>query len=189
MRRGVIRQSERHRKPSGRAWFVACVLLVAGISPPKAHAASMSSRELQVLERVITFLLPSPSSGAQLCIVYAAADPASRRDAEEIAALLGGGLKIGTATVPSILVASPAAAAGGCRLVIVAAGANGPQISAATRSAHTLCVTADTDAVQAGLCTMAIRSDPRMDIMINHTAAVAGGIEFAAAFRMMIREI
>lgn len=149
----------------------------------------MSSRELQVLGRVITFLLPAPSAGTQLGIVYASGDPASRRDAEEIVALLGDGLKNGTATITPKLVDSATFTAGSYRLVIVAAGANGPQISAITRSAHALCVTADTDAVQAGLCTMAIRSDPRMEIIVNHAAAVAGGIEFAAAFRMMIREI
>jgi hypothetical protein len=159
------------------------------MASPKACAASMSSKELEVLGRVITFLLPPPSAGTQLGIVYAAGDPASRRDAEEIAALLANGLKSGaTAMVPK-LVDAASLTADSYRLVIVAAGANGPQISAATRSAHALCVTEDTDAVQAGLCTMAIRSDPRMEIIVNHTAAMAGGIEFAAAFRMMIREI
>ena len=36
---------------------------------------------------------------------------------------------------------------------------------------------------------MAISTDPRVEIVVNHAVAVASGVDFVAAFRMMIREI
>lgn len=133
--------------------------------------------------------MPPPAPGSLLAIAYAPGNPASRSDAEAIAALIGDGLKVGATVLVPKLVETTALASGGYRVVIAAAGASGPQISAASRATHALCATADLEAVQGGLCTMTIRSEPRVEIIVNHTAAAAGGIEFTAAFRMMIKEI
>ena len=78
---------------------------------------------------------------------------------------------------------------GGFQVVIAAEGANGPRLSAAARAAKALCVTSDIEAVRTGLCTMAIVTEPRVQIIVNHAASVAAGIEFATAFRMMIQEM
>ena len=149
----------------------------------------MSDRDLQVLGRAVSFLLPPPANGETIAIVYADADPASRQDAEAIAALIGDGLRAGNVALRPKLVPAGALATTQCAVVIVAAGANGPQLSAATHAAHALCVTTDLPAVQAGLCTLGIRSVPRVELLLSHTALAATGLEFAAAFRMMIHEI
>jgi hypothetical protein len=45
------------------------------------------------------------------------------------------------------------------------------------------------DALRAGKCVMAVRSDPKVEITVSHAAIDAAGIGLASAFRMMIREL
>jgi hypothetical protein len=179
------------RRPGGRR-----SLLLSGASlamplmlPTPAHAASLSARALAVIGRIATFLIPPPTPGAPVLITYAPNDAASRADAEAIAALIGDGLKVGAMTLPTRLADASTLSPGHYSLVIAAQGANLPQASAAVRASHALCITADLQAVQGGLCTMVIRSEPRMDVIVNRSVAVASGIDFAVAFRMMIQEI
>ncbi len=160
--------------------------MLAIVSASSAEAASLSDRDLQVLGRALAFIRPPPDSVA---IVYAAGNAASRHDAEELAAAIGGGIPGGTSVLRPNVVDTASLAGSHYGLVIAAVGANGPALRDAMRSSRSFCVTADVDAVQAGLCTMSIRSDPRVEIVVNHTAAVAIGAEFTAAFRMMIREM
>ena len=179
-------------RPKQTAWwgFGAALAGLAGLlcGAPAAIAASLSPQELQVLAGAIAFMQPPPAGGS-VAVVYAAADPASRQDAEAIAAELGSGLKANGALLPAKLVEASALAEGGFAVAIAAAGANGPLLGAAVRAAHLLCVTANLPAVQAGFCTMAISTDLRVQIVLNHAAAAASEIGFAAAFRMMIHEI
>jgi hypothetical protein len=174
----------------GRAWRwrVAFLAWLGAIAAPPAPAASLSAKDLEVLARAAAFV-QSPLPGTVLAVAYAGGDPASRTDAEAIAALLGEGLRVGGTLLRPKPVEVAALAPGGFAMVIAAAGANGPALSAASRSGRALCITADLAAVQNGLCTMAIRTAPRVEIVVNHNAAVAAQVEFAAAFRMMIREL
>ena len=170
--------------------FGAAVACVAGLlgGAPAAAAASLSPQELQVLGGAIGFLQPPPGAGA-VAVVYAAGDPASRQDADAIAREIGPGIKAGSALLPAKVVDAATLAEGGFAVAIAAAGANGATLGAATRAAHLLCVTSELAAVQVGFCTMAISTDLRVQIVLNHAAAAASGIGFAAAFRMMIHEI
>jgi hypothetical protein len=153
-----------------------------------AAAASLSPQELQVLGGAISFMQPPPA-GSAVAVVYAPDHPASRQDADAIAAEMGGGLKAGAAMLAVKVVEASALANGGFVVAIAATDANGPALAAAARAEHVLCVTADLAAVQAGFCTMAISMDPRVQIVLNHAVAAASDIGFAAAFRMMIREM
>jgi hypothetical protein len=114
---------------------------------------------------------------------------ASRADAEAIAAQIGAGLQAGRAVLRPRVIDIDHLNMGGFQIVIAAAGANGPLLSAAARAARALCVTTEIEAVRAGLCAMAISSEPRVEIVVNHAVSAAAGIEFAPAFRMMIREM
>lgn len=165
------------------------VVVLLGLLPWEGRAASLSPKDLLVLGRALAFMLPPPTSGTTIAVAYAANNPASRQDAEAIAASIGGGLQAGKAVLPAKLVEAGAIAAGGFRVVIAAVGTTNPQFAAAVQAAHTLCVTADVAAVHAALCTMAVATEPRVEIIVNHAASVAAGVEFASAFRMMIREI
>jgi len=172
---------------SGLGTVLACIAaLWPGASD--AAAATLSPQELQVIGRAIAFMQPPPSGGA-IAVVYVAGDPASRQDAEAIAAQTGSGLQAGGMLLAARVVEASALAEGGFAVAIAASGANGPSLGAAVRAAHVLCVTADLAAVQAGFCTLAISTDLRVQIVLNHAAAEAAGVGFAAAFRMMIHEI
>jgi hypothetical protein len=153
-----------------------------------AAAASLSAKDVQVLGRALAFLQPPPGGGS-IAVVFAHDDAASRRDAEDIVALLGDGLRSGGSVLRPVLRDSQSLAAGGFSVLVAAQGASGEAVLAASRANHALCVTGDLTAVQAGVCTMAIRSEPRVEVVINHTAAAAAGLEFVAAFRLMVREI
>jgi hypothetical protein len=178
-------------RPNRWAWWgfgaaLACAAALLGAAP--ADAASLSPQELQVLGGALAFMQPPPGAGV-VAVVYAADDPVSRQDAEAIAGEIGNGIKAGSVVLPAKAVDVSALAGGGFVVAIAAAGANGPSLGAATRAAHILCVTSELAAVQEGVCTMAISTDLRVQIVLNHAAAAASGISFAAAFRMMIHEM
>ncbi len=142
-----------------------------------------------MLGRAVAFMQPPPPNDAVIAIVYVEGNAASRQDAEAIAALIGAGLPVGRTTMRPRTADVDHLAAAGPSVVIAASGANGPRLYAATRSARALCVTTDIEAVRTGVCAMAISSEPRVEIVVNHAASAAAGIDFAAAFRMMIREL
>ena len=113
--------------------------------------------------RAVAFMAPSPAADSFVAIAYVTGNAASRQDAEAIASLIGGGVRAGKMLLRPKLIDTGSLAAGGFAVVIAA--------------------------VRAGLCAMAITSAPRVEIVVNHAVSAAAGIEFAAAFRMMIREI
>jgi hypothetical protein len=170
-------------------WALRAILAAFALaaSVPEAAAQSLSADDLRILSRVLGFMQPPPVG--EIAIAYAAGNPASRADAEAIARLIGDGLSGGLGRLRPRLTEIGGVAASGAKVVIAAAGANGAALGAAIRAAGALCVTNDLAPVQAGHCTVAIRREPRVEIIVNHAAAAAAGIEFATAFRMMIREI
>jgi hypothetical protein len=178
-------------RPNQSAWWAfgaALAGLAALWGAWPAAAASLSPQELQVLGGAIAFMQPPPSGGA-VAVVYAADNPASRQDADAIAAEIGSGIKAGGTLLAARVVDATALAEGGFAVVIAASGTDGASLGTAVRAARVLCVTADLAAVQAGFCTMAISTDLRVQIVLNHATAAASAIGFAAAFRMMIHEI
>jgi hypothetical protein len=152
-------------------------------------AASLSQQDLQVLGNALAFVQPRPVGGGSVAVVYAGRNSPSHQDAEAILAVIGKGLTAGGVVLTPRLVDADELAATEFSLVIVAAGANGEAVTRAARAQRSLCVTADQAAVTQGVCTMAIRSTGRVEILLNHQAALASGIGFATAFRMMVHEL
>jgi hypothetical protein len=169
----------------------ACLALLGEclLHPSVASAASLSAKDVQIVAKAMGFLDP-PSAGGAIGVVYSAADARSRADADEIVALFGDGLgsKGGSIKAKPI----DAAALGdlsGYVGIIVAAGVGGDGAINVSKARHILCITANLAMVQGGRCIMAVQSDPKVDITVNHAAAQAAGIAFASAFRMLIHEI
>ncbi len=162
--------------------------LLMGV-PRRAAAASLSNKDLQVLARALALMKPAPAGMLTLAIAYHANDEASHQDAEAIAALVAGGLRAGAALYQPKLLDTASLGRGGFAAILAAAGAAGEQVMLASRTSQVLSATADFAAVQAGQCVMAIRAVPRVEILLNHLAAAAAGVEFVPAFLMMIREI
>jgi hypothetical protein len=185
----VPRGKRRSAVRFGELVVIAGLAILSARAPSRAQTASFTAKDLQVLGRAITFLQPAPTSDAVIAIAYAPSDPGSRRDADGIASLISAGAVAGRISPRARVVDVNAVETAGATIVIAAAGANGPRLSAASRAARALCVTTDVDAVRAGLCAMAINAEPRVEIILNHAVSAAAGIEFVAAFRMMIQEM
>lgn len=174
----------------GVRFLAAGVVTVLALTVPSApQAASVTANDLRTLGRAIAFMQPPPAPDAVIAIVYVPGNAASRQDAEAIAALIGGGLQAGRAVPRAKVIDINNLGTAGFQVVIAAAGANGPQLNAVTRAARALCVTTEIEAVRAGLRAMAITSEPRVEILVNHAISAAAGSNFATAFRMMIREM
>ena len=125
-----------------------------------------------------------------MAVVYAADNPESKTDAASIVALFTAGLNGASNAVTAEAV--PAALLGHGRsyaAVIPALGTAMSTVAAAIQADHELCITGDIDLVEAGACALAIRSDPRVEIIVNRKSAASAGISFATAFRMLIHEI
>jgi hypothetical protein len=169
-----------------------CIAAACGLSALLGRpgwAVSLSPQDLQVLGNALAFVQPRPASGGSVAVVYAGRNSPSHQDAEDILAMIGKGLTAGGVVLTPRLVDADELATTVFSLVIVATGANSEAVARAARAQHSLCVTADQAAVQQGVCTMAIRSTGRVEILLNHQAAQAAGIGFATAFRMMVREL
>jgi hypothetical protein len=172
-----------------RDLLVAASLSLLTSLPHAAFAASLSGKDLKVLGSALAWTQPEPVGQLVIAIVYVANDEASRKDAEAIAALMGDGLHAGKAVFQPKLFDTGSLSNGGYGAILAAVNADGDRIIAASRAARVLCITADFAAVQAGRCVMAIRAEPRVQVLVNHAAAAATGVDFAPAFLMMIREI
>ncbi len=159
----------------------AALLLTAAPAP----AASLSSRDVQIIAKALGFLDPQPHGGL-VAVIYATGDPASRKDANAIVALFGDGLASGGGAVTARAVDAAAFGDGaGYVAIILAAGA---EASLATQRHGLLSITAADALVKSGQCVMAVHSQPRVDITVNRAAAQAAGIGFTAAFGMLVHE-
>jgi hypothetical protein len=189
-----LKATEFEPGPTGRLPFrrrvaIAAALVLVCAVPRSTRAASVSAKDLQLLGRTLVFLQPGLPRDGVIAIAYVLGDAASRQDADAIAAALGDGLRVGDAFLWPRVLDTASLPGATFSVVIAAAGAAGPRLAAAVREARALCVTTDLAAVQAGFCTMAIATEPRVSIVINHELLAAAGIGFAPAFRMMIKEI
>ena len=165
-------------------------LCLAIVTPSTAAwAGSLSAKDVQIITKVLGFLDP-PTVDGVVAVAYASGDAASRADAMEVAAAFGSGIKAGNSTVHAEAVEAALLASGRRYVAVIAAtGAPGDQIMSVVRTLRIPCITGDIAQVQAGRCVMAVHSDPRVDIVLNHELAVSAGIGFATAFRMLVHEI
>jgi hypothetical protein len=168
---------------------LAVLLLLVGGDPSAGLAASLSTPEVQVLAKALALMQLPPGSAATIAIAYAAGNAGSRADAEQIAGEIGDGVRIGNVIlkpqvtdVAGLKETQPVA-------IVAATGANGDDVMRVSRERHALCVTAELAAVESGRCTMTIRSNPRIEIIMNAEAARAAEIGFPVAFHLMVREL
>ncbi|MGA3402762.1 MAG: hypothetical protein ABSC95_26430 [Acetobacteraceae bacterium] len=168
---------------------LAVLLLLAGAEPRAAMAASLSPQEVQVLGKALGFVQLPPDGATTVAVVYASGNAGSRADAEQIAAEIGDGVRVGSIILKPQVIDVAALASIEPAVIVSAADANGDAVMRASRARHALCVTAELAAVQSGSCIMTIRSNPRVEIVLNAEAARAAGVVFPIAFHMMVREL
>jgi len=167
----------------------ACLSLALALAVPRpAAAASLTAKDAIILVKVLGFLEPVPAGGI-VAVLYGPS-ASSKADAADIAGLFGDGL----ASRGGMVTARPVDAAGlgdgaGYIAVIVAQGGSAETAMAAAKARKILCVTESLADVQAGHCIMSVHAEPRVVITVNRTVAQTVGVQFAAAFAMLIHEI
>jgi hypothetical protein len=167
-----------------RAALAAMALLaVSALIPPTGLAATFTAKDMQILGKVLAFVDPVPVG--VVAVVYATGNDASKQDADAIAGYVGDGHTL-KAKVMDVAALSASA---GIAVIIAAQGAASDAVMAVVKARRILCVTGEIDALRAGKCVMAIKSDPKVEITVSHAALEAAGIGLASAFRMMIHEL
>jgi hypothetical protein len=169
--------------PPARCAVVAALIGVWLACSGAAAAASLSGRDVQIIAKALGFLQPTPHGG-RVAVIYAGGSAASRADAADIVLLFGDGLaSAGGSVTAKAVTAAEVGDGSGYVAIIVAAGAEAP-------APHgLLSITAADELVRSGKCVMAVHSQPRVEIIVNRAAAQAAGIDFTAAFGMLVHEI
>jgi hypothetical protein len=147
--------------------------------------------DIQVAGRALSFLAKPLTGDVTMGIVYSRANTQSIQDAQDLERQLGSGLRVGNLTLKPILVASGEAARANVSLFFVTpgTGTDAAALLEITNTKHIPCVTTDLSQVTAGRCAVGVKSTPKIEIVVNRTAAVASGTAFSTVFRMMITEI
>jgi hypothetical protein len=154
-------------------------------------AAAVTAKDLQIIGRALSFLEKPPRGEVRVGIVYSAANAQSVREAEDLQKLMADGLRVGTLTLRPVMVVLGDAAGANVDLFLLASGlgTEAAALGAVTARRHIACVTTDIAQVRAGTCMMGVRSQSKIEILVNRSAASRSGMAFSAVFRMMITEI
>ncbi len=158
-------------------------LFCIGIASPAQ--AGFTAKDAQILGRVLGFLDPAPPSSVTLALVYDS--PASQKEAEALAGQIGG--KAGNFTLVPKPVKASDLAGSGANAILVMDGVSGSAAAEATKAKKIPCFTGDSALVRSGGCLISIKTEPKVEILVNGALSKSSGVGFGAAFRMMITEI
>jgi hypothetical protein len=165
----------------------ACVMLAS-----LDAAADVTTRDLQVVARTLGFLeTPKLTGQLNMGIVHDRGNTSSRRQAESIAAMLSGGLQLGSLQLRPVLVplGEVADARADFFLMTEFLGDAAMAFPALLRKRQVPCVTTDMQQVRNGICVIGVQSSPKVEIRVNSEAASRTGTRFSTIFRMMVTEL
>jgi hypothetical protein len=153
--------------------------------------AAVAQSDLLIAGRAMSFLRTPMVGEVRVGIVYAPDVDRSTEDAQSVLRILGDGQKVGNLVLKPILVkvAELANAQVGLLYLTDGLGSAGAAVASASRTRHLPCFTVDIAQVKNGSCLMGVRSQPKIQILVNRAAATASGVEFSPIFRMMITEL
>lgn len=151
-----------------------------------AVRAEVTQRDLQVAARALNFMEQPFSGDTVMGIVFDPANDRSRNQAQEIQEMLGAGMASGNLRLVPELVPLQDVGRARVNLFFLTEFLNEAD---SLNTSRLPCVTVDFAQVQNGNCAMGVRSVPNVEIVVNRQAAELSDTEFAAVFRMMIREL
>jgi hypothetical protein len=157
-----------------------------------ARAQQLTDKTIQVAVRTIGFVVNPPVGSVPLAILYDPQNPESVADARTAVATLGSGLPVRAAVVtPELVPVGNLDRLRDYRFVLIMSGLQNryDDIFEAARGRGALTISADAGCVRTGRCVMAVASEPRVEILVNQSVGRLNGVEFLAAFRMMISEM
>jgi ABC-type uncharacterized transport system substrate-binding protein len=156
-----------------------------------AAGATVTETDVLVAARALSFLQNPPTGEVRVGIVYSSGEPRSVEEADQLQQIRAGGLKVGNLTIAPLKVKVDELASTNVQLLWLTAdmGRDGERVADATKAKQIPCITVDIAAVHSGECAMGVRSQPRVEIIVNRAAAAKSNMSFATAFRMLVTEI
>ena len=154
-------------------------------------AAEFTAKDGQVLGRTLGFVGDGASGVVVVGIVVATSDPASRKDAEAIGAVIGPDLAAGRIRLQMrVIPLEQLQTITGVAALYVTSGLAGSMdtIAAIAQRLHVPTISADLACVQSRGCMIGFSSEPTVQIIIDNAAAERSGVHFMQAFRMLVRE-
>jgi ABC-type uncharacterized transport system substrate-binding protein len=153
--------------------------------------AQVTQTDMLVAGRTIGFIQNLGPGDVRVGIIYDPSVAQSVQQAAEISALMGDGLRIGSLTLRPVKLPVEKLETGGVALFFLTEGlsANAAKIGRTDRERKIPCITFDLSQVRNGTCAVGVRSQPRIEVIVNGAAAKASGTVLSAVFRMMITEI
>jgi len=176
---------------SSSAWRgVQSLLLSCAVFAFGTAHAQFTMSDVQIAGRALGFLEKPLQGLVTAGIVYSPMNPQSMREAEALKDMLGDGLRIGNITLRPVLVSVTDVPHSSAALFLLADGVDDVTLVAdAARTKKIPCITTDLAKVKSGSCAIGVRSQPKIEILVNRNAATGSQLSFSAVFRMMITEI
>ncbi|TNE66182.1 MAG: hypothetical protein EP335_04315 [Alphaproteobacteria bacterium] len=163
--------------------------LVTGIQA--SAYAETTVLDVQVGAKAAAFVQPALEGDILTAIVFDPANPASKADADNIFAALGNGLKIKSGTLkPKLVPVGELDKLSDVRVVFLAHGVGGGMsaVAGAAASRGILTISNDMNCVNTDQCSVGVESKPKVSIVVSKSATAAAGLQFGAAFLMMVKE-
>jgi hypothetical protein len=166
-------------------------VLASGALMALPASAQVSDTTLLVAARALSFLQHPMQGEIMVGIVYQPDNPQSALQARQLSAMMQGGFRAGTLVLRPRLIKLDELADSGVGLYFLTSnlGHAAAMLAQQDRSQQIPCVTTDIAQVRDGNCAMGVRALPRVEILVNRTAAAASGMTFSEAFRVMITEL
>jgi hypothetical protein len=180
---------KRYEQSTTRRRLQSLLLLCAILASGTAYGQFTLS-DLQIAGRALGFLDRPIQGQVTAGIVYSLGNAQSAREAEELKDMLGEGLRIGNLTLRPVLVPVTDLQQSTTALFLLTDGVENVALVAETARARRIpCITTDLAMVRSGNCAIGVRSQPKIEILVNRNAANGSQLSFSAVFRMMITEM
>ncbi|PKU22210.1 hypothetical protein CWS72_22935 [Telmatospirillum siberiense] len=141
--------------------------------------------------RIVGFLSKPPPVGSPLAVFFDSHSKDSRDDAQNIMALLSGDADSAkTPLMPILVDLHNLEEAQGARvgLIALSSEAGYPAILEFAKKNAVLMISTDPACVRAGICTAAVVSAPRVEVILSRRVSEISDVHFIEAFRMMVTE-
>jgi hypothetical protein len=180
---------KKYEQSTARRRLQSLLLLCAIFASGTAHGQFTLS-DLQVAGRALGFLDRPIQGEVTAGIVYSQGNAQSAREAEELKEMLGEGLRIGNLTLRPVLLPVTDLQHATTALFLLTNGVENVALVAETARLRRIpCITTDLAIVRSGNCAIGVRSQPKIEILVNRNAAIGSQLSFSAVFRMMITEM
>jgi ABC-type uncharacterized transport system substrate-binding protein len=145
--------------------------------------------DVQVAARALSFMERPVNGPLRVGILYAPNSAQSTQQARELQQMLGSGLRAGKIELRPQLVRVGEASSAGVDLFFLTEFVGSDAALEAAKATKLPCVTTDMAQVESGACVMGVRSQPKVQIVVNRAAAERADVRFATIFRVMITEL